>query len=45
MSTFLAIHMDAVKVIVISAVIIWVITIASVLLGLAMIRKVNERDS
>jgi len=45
MSTLLAMHFDAIKVIVLSAAIIWVITVASVLFGLSRIKKVNERDA
>jgi hypothetical protein len=45
MSSLLAIHLGAVNVIVISAVILWAITVVSVLFGLSLIKKINSRNS
>ena len=44
MSSLLAIHLDAVQVIVLSIVIIWVLSVGGILFGLNKIKKINLRD-
>jgi hypothetical protein len=45
MSSLLAIHFDAIKVIVLSIVIIWAFTVISILFGLNIIKKIFSRNS
>jgi len=45
MSSLLAIHFDAIKVIVLSLVIIWAFAVISILFGLNIIKKIFSRNS
>ena len=45
MSSFLAIHLDATTLLIISFAIIWVFSVISILFGLKMIRKIFTKNS